>query len=260
MRHQAEYKESHEQFGAAWSLYARSRTNGAVLDADGLCIANARHPWALMNTAVLTKPLSSQADLASRAIAAIRYYRDEPTPWFFAAGQQWLGEGADSTLSALGLSKTGSAVAMVTEALTPPARALPDAETRPIVDAAGRLALADLNADAYGVPSDWAREIIRSDALWERPLYGTIAWMDGQPVSTALVLPQNGTLYVAWVATAEAYRRRGLADLVMRRSLEQAHRDTGLTRTALHATDEGYPAYLKMGYRAIDTFSLYGLA
>ncbi|MSQ68498.1 MAG: GNAT family N-acetyltransferase [Gammaproteobacteria bacterium] len=73
-----------------------------------------------------------------------------------------------------------------------------------------------------------------------------------------MVLPQNGVLYVGWVATAAAYRRRGLADLVMRRALEQATRDTGITRTALHATADGYPGYLQLGYRSVEKFALYG--
>jgi GNAT superfamily N-acetyltransferase len=97
-----------------------------------------------------------------------------------------------------------------------------------------------------------------SESLWKDPLYGYNAYVDDQPVATAIVLPQNGVLYVAWVATAAAYRRRGLADLVMRRSLEHATRETGITRTALHATADGYPGYLKMGYRPVEEFALYG--
>jgi predicted acetyltransferase len=70
-------------------------------------------------------------------------------------------------------------------------------------------------------------------------------------------VPLGGVLYVAFVTTAQAHRRRGLAELVMRRSLEDATRETGITRTALHATADGYPSYLRMGYRPVDEFSLY---
>jgi len=38
-------------------------------------------------------------------------------------------------------------------------------ETRRIVDEAGWLALADLNAVVYGVSPDWARTVILSDSL-----------------------------------------------------------------------------------------------
>jgi GNAT superfamily N-acetyltransferase len=147
---------------------------------------------------------------------------------------------------------------MVTETVTPPARMLPDVETRRIDDEASRQGLSDLNAVAYNVSHDWVRDIGMSESLWKDPLYGYNAYVDDQPVATAIVLPQNGVLYVAWVATAAAYRRRGLADLVMRRSLEHATRETGITRTALHATADGYPGYLKMGYRPVEEFALYG--
>jgi len=83
------------------------------------------------------------------------------------------------------------------------------------------------------------------------------AFVDGQPAATAFPVPLGGVLYVAFVTTAQAHRRRGLAELVMRRSLEDATRETGITRTALHATADGYPSYLRMGYRAVDEFSLY---
>jgi predicted acetyltransferase len=81
--------------------------------------------------------------------------------------------------------------------------------------------------------------------------------MDRQPVSTAFAVPLHNVLYVTYVATALAYRRHGLAELVMRRSLEDATRATGITRTVLHATSAGYSVYLRMGYRPVDTFSLY---
>ncbi len=77
---------------------------------------------------------------------------------------------------------------------------------------------------------------------------------------TTPVLSHDDVLYVGWVATSPDSRRRGLADLVTRRSLEHATRETGITRTALHSTDDGYHVYLKMGYRPVEEFALYGLA
>jgi GNAT superfamily N-acetyltransferase len=146
---------------------------------------------------------------------------------------------------------------MVAEQLASPARPLPEVETRRIDDERGRLALADLNAAAYEVSSEWVRGAVAGESLWQSPLYGYVAYVDGHPVSTAFAVPINGVLYVGFVATALAYRRRGLAELVMRRSLEDATRDTGITRTALHATADGYPVYIRMGYRPVDAFSLY---
>src|SRR5215470_16739007 len=148
MVRQAEVRESHEQLSAACE----------VVDLDGLRIANARQPWFLMNAALLTTPVPSQAHLAARAHAAMAYFGREPRPWFLMGSQQWLGDGASETLSHLGLTQASTVVGMVTEQLASPTRPLPEVETRRIDDERGRLALADLNAATYAISSAWVRE------------------------------------------------------------------------------------------------------
>lgn len=254
---QAEVRESHELLGAAWSLYARASRCGEVVDMEGVRVANARSPWYLMNAALLTGPVSSPAELAARAGAALAYFGREPSQWFFTGSRQWLGDGAPETLSRFGLTKAFTVVGMVANAIAPPTRPVPEVETRRIDDESGQVALADLNAVAYDISSDWVRDAVVGEPLWRTPLYGHNAIIDGHPVATAFAVPLRGVLYVAFVTTAQAHRRRGLAELVMRRSLEDATRETGITRTILHATADGYPSYLRMGYRAVDEFSLY---
>jgi GNAT superfamily N-acetyltransferase len=228
---QTEVRESHEQFSAAWSLYARAGGVGEVVDMEGVRVANARSPWYLMNAALLIGPVSSPAELAARASAAIAHFGREHRQWFFAGSRQWLGDGAPETLSRVGLTKAFTVVGMV--------------------------ALADLNAIAYDISYEWVRDAVAGDALWRTPLYGYNAIVDGRPVATAFAVPLNGVLYVAFVTTATAHRRRGLAELVMRRCLETATQETGITRTALHATADGCPSYARMGYRPVDEFSLF---
>ena len=254
---QKELSESHEQFSAAWSLYARRSGIGEVVDTEGLCIANSRSPWFLMNAASLSKPVSSQAELAARANEAMTYFANEQHPWFFIGSKEWLGDGSSETLSRFGLTKAFSVTGMVAEQLVPLSRTLPEVETRLIDDDSGRLALSDLNAVAYDLPPDWVRGVVAGAPLWQTPLYGYNALVEGHPVATAFAVPLNGVLYVAFVATAAAHRRRGLAELVMRRCLEEATVQTGITRTVLHATADGYPSYVRMGYRPIDEFSIY---
>jgi hypothetical protein len=253
----AEVRESHEQFSEAWSLYARNSGSGEVADMNGFRIANARLPWFLSNAAILSAPLSSQEDLAVRAGAAIRYFGSEKQPWFFIGGQQWLGEDAAETLSGLGLSEAFKVTGMVCEQLAPPQRPLPEVEIRRIEDETGRLVLADLNATAYDVSSDWIRKAVGGESLWKTPLYGYNAYVDGQPVATAFAMQLNDVIYVAYAATANAHRRKGLAELVIRRCVEHATRETGISRTVLHATADGYSVYLKMGYRPVEQFTIY---
>jgi len=257
MGSQTEVRESHELFSLAWSLYARCRGGGEVCNMDGVCIANARSPWFLMNAALLAGPVSSPVDLAARASAGSAYFGRDQKQWFFAGSQQWLGDRSSETLAEVGFTRAFTVVGMATDELAPPARPLPEVETRRIDDESGRLALADINAVAYGISTDWVRGAVTGEALWQTPLYGSNALVDGQPVATAFAVPLSGVLYVAFVAKATAQRRRGLAELVMRCCLETASQETGITRTALHATADGYPSYIRMGYRPVDEFSIY---
>ena len=59
MSNHEELGESHEQYNAACLRYARCSRAGEIIDLGGLCIANSRHPWAMLNAAVLTAPVSS---------------------------------------------------------------------------------------------------------------------------------------------------------------------------------------------------------
>jgi len=77
-------------------------------------------------------------------------------------------------------------------------------------------------------------------------------------VSGAFAVPIDKALYVAWMATSKTHRRLGLPELVIRHSLEDARKVTGIERTVLHATEDGFAVYLRMGYRVVAKFPLYG--
>ena len=99
---------------------------------------------------------------------------------------------------------------------------------------------------------------------WARPFcgslahFGTLDYVAGAPASGAFAVPIDDALYVAWVASAKRYRRLGLAELVIRTSLEDARKATGIERTILHATEDGVSVYRRMGYRSVVKFPLYG--
>jgi hypothetical protein len=73
-------------------------------------------------------------------------------------------------LSELGLVYKLDLIGMVAERLNPPTRPLPDVRLRRIDNEETRLALADLNADSYGVPREWGRQAIGGAALWQNQL------------------------------------------------------------------------------------------
>ena len=212
-----------------------------------------------MNFGLLNRPAANDADLEHRVTEAIEYFGAFRNPWLFTASEDWLGRNALSLVSRVGLVRKLDLTGMAAERLSPPVRAFPpNVQLRRIVDEETRTALADLNADAYGVPKEWTRPVVGSAVLWESRLFGTLAHVAGEPALGAFAVPIDKALYVAWVATAKTYQRLGLAELVIRTSLEDARKATGIERTILHATEEGVSVYRRMGYRSVVKFPLYG--
>ena len=254
----AEIEESNRHLREAWKLYARVSPGGEALDRNGLSFANANQPWFFMNVGMLHEPIVDEFDLERRAKEAVEYFGTGRNPWVLTASEDWFGPNANSVLSGVGLVYKLDLMGMVAERLRPATRPLPDVQLRRIDDEQTRFALADLNADCYGVPRDWGRQALCSEALWQTSLFGTIAYVGGEPASGAFALAIDDALYVGWVATSKAHRRLGLAELVMRTSLENARKATGVERTILHATNDGLPVYLRMGYRSVVKFPFFG--
>jgi len=182
---------------------------------------------------------------------ATTYFAARSNPWVLTASEDWFGENATSVLADVGLAYKLDLMGMATERVCPPTRPLPDVQLRRIEDEENRLALADLNADSYGVPREWGRRALGGAALWESAIFGTIAYVRDEPASGAFALLVDDALYIGWVATAKAHRGRGFADLVIRKCLEDAKNATGLERTVLHATGDGQSVYERMGYRRV---------
>jgi hypothetical protein len=255
---QLEIQESNLHLREVWKLYAQVSPDGEAFERNGLSVANAKQPWFFLNVGMLNKPIADDSDLEHRAQQALEHFEPRKNPWVLTASEDWFGSKSESILSRFGLEYKLHLTGMVAERLGPPVRPMAEAQLRRIDDEETRFAIADLNADAYGVPRDWGRRALSSAALWRGQLFGRIAYMGGEPASAAFVLPIDSALYVAWVATSKAHRRSGLAELVIRTSLRDAKEATGLERTVLHATNDGRPVYENMGYRCVVKFPFYG--
>lgn len=254
---QTEIEESNRHSREFWKIFAQTIPGGEVFERDGLSIANAKQPWFFMNLGMLNRPIADQSDLRYRAQEALDHFEPGAKPWALTGSEDWFGPNAELVLSSVGLAHKLDLTGMLAERLIPPMRPLPQAQLRRIEDEQTRFALADLNAEGYGVPREWARQALGSEALWRKHLFGIIALLDGEPASGAFALPIDDALYIGWVATSKKHRRMGLAELVIRTSLEDARKATGLERTILHATDAGLPVYTRMGYRSVEKFPFY---
>src|SRR5579875_3518014 len=98
-----------------------------------------------------------------------------------------------------------------------------------------------------------SREILRA-ALDDGSYYSVLAEADGSGVvggAGVLIVPWPGQVpRRAWIQNVyvlPAFRRRGIARQLMHTLLDWC-RGAGLDSVSLHASDEGYPLYLELGF------------
>ena len=107
---------------------------------------------------------------------------------------------------------------------------------------------ARLNCVSYDVPMETSLSLVKEHTLWHEHAYGFVAYEGEKPVSIATAIINEGCLFLFLVATAPDARRKGFGEAVTRHALQTAHQATGIRRSVLHATEPGYPVYLRLGY------------
>jgi len=256
-----ELEESNRQFIASWQLFARRSARGEVLEVDGVAVAFSRVAMPLMNMMFLSSPVADVADLRRRVDAAVAYGRASGHMWMLTVCDEWLPPAARTAapalLAAAGLAPSSVATGMVADELAAPRRPIPDVAIRPVDTGERRTHVADLNTAAYGMPAEWGREALDREQLFTDGIWGDVAYLGAEPVSTSTTALVDGRLYVMMVATAAGHRNRGYAEAAMRSSLARAAQASGARRTVLHASDAGAPLYAQMGYRTTGRFTMY---
>ena len=255
--------ESNSQLIGAWSYFANRVSGGVVEELGGVTAAFCRVPIAFFNIAFLVEPVSGPEEWEDRLRRACVWCERQNVPWLFccaeSAGQAVPGA-LERALERAGLAPMMPLTGMIADELLPPARRLPELEYHLARDPQTTRWMGLLNQQAYGMPADSGLEGDFNDAVFGPDAYGVVGWHDGAPVSCTATILVAGRLYVAYVATPPQHQRRGYAEAVMRRSLEEAARERGWRRSVLHATDAGRPVYARMGYRAVERYMLYSRA
>ncbi|MBL8228893.1 MAG: GNAT family N-acetyltransferase [Bryobacterales bacterium] len=254
-----ELQESNQQLVGAWSCFASAYQRGVIQDLDGVTAAFAGTVLPFLNLIALNRPVENTADLSSRIEAAVRFARQQGVGYFISVCEDWLAPDARAELEPLmqdrGLVPVMPWTGMAAEHLLSSSDA-PELEFHATNTEAMRFAAMDLNCVSYDTPVEVGRAAAGGDAFWNQ-MFGVVGCVEGTPVTTATVVPVDGRLYVAMVATHPDHRRRGYAEACMRDALDRAGRATGFHRTILHATNAGHPVYRRMGYHDTSRFTLF---
>ena len=262
-RQAQELDESNRQAIGAWKQFAEGAPNGVCPETTGVVCAFSNVPMPFFNMAFLSSPVANLSELNDRMAAIKELASSCRSSWMFFSCDQWLPEelraAQDQVFTPHDLHSTMHLTGMVTDLNSLSATAAnPPLEYRRVAGRETSFAISDLNCAAYGVPFEIGRESIL-ESMFGAEVFAYVGYLKDQPVSAAGVWIVDDSLYVAMVATHPDHRRKGYADAVMRHSLQEAQKATGITRTVLHATEAGLPVYERMGYRFIARFTLYSL-
>ena len=164
---------------------------------------------------------------------------------------------ADEVFRSHGLRRLTDAPGMIAPRLLPPSRPLPPILWRRVQDTESRLAFAHITWHSFEIPFETCRTSIEPEPAWRGSYRGYVGFEQGQPVCTAAIVVAAGVIGIYSVGTLPGYRRRGLAEALLRAVLADVSSETGMSRFALQSTRAGYHLYRRMGFEDVGRFAVY---
>ncbi|MGI8959006.1 MAG: GNAT family N-acetyltransferase [Bryobacteraceae bacterium] len=247
-------------YSEIWSALAASNGGGEILNRDGVLMISAGGKWPVMNTAFMTSPVTTEADLQDRILTAKRYYGPKKTLWLFISFNEWL----DSSIAIEevswnhGLYHMQNCIGMQTWRLPEPRSSAPELVFRLVENDVDRVAFFDINADSYGFSPEWSNDIACWASRWPTEnvrLY--IAHCGNEAVSSAMVYLNGDVAYLGFVATRQGHQRQGYAEAIARYAMASASENGRFTKSILHSTPAGLSLYRGLGYSEVTTFGIY---
>jgi ribosomal protein S18 acetylase RimI-like enzyme len=251
---------AHELYQEVWSSLVTSAPGGEVFDRDGVLITSAGGKWPVMNTAFLSTPVATEADLQNRISVAKQYFAEKRSLWIFILFNDWLDYSIQSeqVFSSGGLLHMQDCIGMQTTNLIKPTTPPPELSFRLVESATERFEFSDINADSYGFPSDWTSDIASWASQWpSRHIRLYIAYSGDEPVSTAMVYLIKDVAYLGFVATRRRYQRKGYAEAIARYALTTTNERQHFAKSVLHSTPAALSLYRTLGYSEVTTFGIY---
>jgi ribosomal protein S18 acetylase RimI-like enzyme len=244
----------------SFRVVAAGRGRGEVRELPGVSIAAAGVTFQMFNSAFLSAPVLSEAELERRILLATSHFNVRGLEWAYWVCEDWM-EGRTRRRSRQiferqGLRHSVDLPGMVAEHIAPPVKPLPALTVRRVGDGATRDAFCGIGSVCFHVPIAWFREVFDNRVVWDK-FAAYVGYRKDEPVSTAAIVMGGGAIGVYNVATMPDRQRRGYGEAVMRYALGEAQREHGMERTILQSTPAGLRLYERMGYRRITRVSVY---
>lgn len=230
---------------------AEAAPHGEALTEDDFAITCAGVPIALFNTAFVFGPMGAQ-DLRKRVERAREYFLGRSVPGCFVIPEPWLGAASGAMLTSFGMQASLRTTGMRAARLAPPARAIVPCDLRELRGDEAADALAQVNTEAYGMDSR-AASVMCLPLLWRPPVRAYAVFEQERAVAVGAAAMLEGISYIMWMATLPHARRRGYAEAIIRRAVD----DSAGAVSVLHATASGFPVYRRLGYEPVVEFPGY---
>lgn len=220
-------------------------------------------PAPLFNLAAATKTPESPADFEAGFSAFLEWAQPYGLPFIVYIPHETMGEhlpAVDAYLKSIGFNPFMPLTGMEADALTAPARPLPEGTmcTEASHDDIGDLVLRVNEAAYHMVMGEPGMFPMEAPSWWEpADRTATVVRNADETMSASVVFEAGETSYVALVATRPGFERRGLAELAFRDALGRAQAAGAPQRTYLHATAAGRPVYERMGYKPTSVATIY---
>jgi GNAT superfamily N-acetyltransferase len=244
---------------AAMRCYANLGNGSEARDYPGVTVASSGLNVAVFNSAMLTE---HTANLERPIDVVDLHFRSRGLGWTFWVCDDLLApELRDwrmrNIFRSKGMTRIAEAPGMYAESLLPRARPPARMAFARVTTEATRLEFAHIASVVFALPFETSRRIYGAPGLWQPPSYGWIGYFEGKPVSVVTIVIASDAIGVYSLGTLPQHQGCGFAETLLRHAIDEARRETGIDRTVLQATMQGFNLYLRIGYRVVTRFSIY---
>jgi len=246
----------------AMRFFGQATGRGGIYERDGITVIDSGIDYAVFNISIFgPPPIAGRRDFTTRLKTPEAHFDSRRVRW-----SHWvcvdllpteIRNRADEVFRSHGLRRLTDAPGMIAPRLLPPSRPLPPILWRRVQDTESRLAFAHITSHSFEIPFETCKDVYEPEPAWRGSYRGYVGFEQGQPVCTAAIVVAAGVIGIYSVGTLPGYRRRGLAEALLRAVLADVSSETGMSSFALQSTRAGYHLYRRMGFEDVGRFAVY---
>jgi ribosomal protein S18 acetylase RimI-like enzyme len=244
---------------AAMRCYANLGNGSEARDYPGVTVASSGLNVAVFNSAMLTEYTTN----LERPIDTVDvHFRSRGLGWTFWVCddlvapelREWR---VRNIFRSRGMLRIAEAPGMYAESLLPRVRPAAPMTFARVTTERARLEFAHIASVVFSLPFGTAKRIYGTPDLWQPPSYGWVGYFEGKPVAIVTTVIASDAIGIYSLGTLPQHQGCGFGETLLRQAVGEARRETGIDRTVLQATMQGFNLYLRIGYRVVTRFSIY---